>query len=165
LVLPSCGYLQGLEQNKKLDAVSQALQDVDAELETLKRIQAEARAKADLDGDGKLSAVEKMNYLSLIIAGSRLRPDAARRRPSTRSTPSRPRTAKTWSCNSRRCRRSSMRNRKSLAVLALLLCGGCASVLPNTAAAIAPATIPDMLVGLGADVENLLSYLMILLGI
>jgi hypothetical protein len=58
-----------------------------------------------------------------------------------------------------------MRNRKSLAVLALLLCGGCASVLPNTAAAIAPATIPDMLVGLGADVENLLSYLMILLGI
>ena len=58
-----------------------------------------------------------------------------------------------------------MRNRKSLAALALLLCGGCASVLPNTAAAIAPATIPDMLVGLGADVENLLSYLMILLGI
>jgi len=58
-----------------------------------------------------------------------------------------------------------MKSRSKYAVLALLLCGGCASVLPNTAAAIAPATIPDMLVGLGADVENLLSYLMILLGI
>jgi len=58
-----------------------------------------------------------------------------------------------------------MRRRKTLAALALLLLGGCAQMMPNTAAAIAPATIPDMLVGLGADVENLLSYLMILLGI
>jgi hypothetical protein len=56
------------------------------------------------------------------------------------------------------------RNR-NLAMLAFLLCGGCASVLPNTAAAIAPATIPDMLTGLGADLESLLSYLMIFLGL
>jgi hypothetical protein len=85
LVLPSCGYLQGLEQNKKLDGVtqkldtvSQALKDVDEELETLKRIQAEARAKADVDGDGKLSTVEKMNYLGLLIAG--LAAEAGRRK-------------------------------------------------------------------------------------
>lgn len=84
-LLSGCGYLQGLEQNKKLDTVtqkidaaSQALKDVDAELETLKRIQAEARAKADQDGDGKLSTVEKMNYLGLIIAG--LAAEAGRRK-------------------------------------------------------------------------------------
>jgi len=58
-----------------------------------------------------------------------------------------------------------MRSRNRLAVLALLLCGGCAQMMPNTAAAIAPATIPDMLTGLGADLESLLSYLMIFLGI
>ena len=58
-----------------------------------------------------------------------------------------------------------MRKRKNLAVLALLLCGGCAQMMPNTAAAIAPATIPDMLTGLGADLESLLSYLMIFLGV
>ena len=59
-----------------------------------------------------------------------------------------------------------MRKRnRNIAILALLLCGGCASMLPNTAEAIAPATIPDMMIGLGADVENLLSYLMLLLGI
>jgi len=85
LVLPSCGYLQGLEQNKKvdvvtqkLDAVSEALKDVDAELETLKRIQAEARAKADVDGDGKLSGLEKANYLGLLLAG--LAAEAGRRK-------------------------------------------------------------------------------------
>jgi archaellum component FlaC len=78
LVLPSCGYLQGLEQNKKLDVVSQALQDVDNELETLKRIQLEARAKADQDGDGKLSGLEKVNYLSLVLAG--LAAEAGRRK-------------------------------------------------------------------------------------
>jgi len=78
LVLPSCGYLQGLEQNKKLDGVTQALQDVDNDLETLKRIQAEARAKADTDGDGKLSGLEKVNYLSLLVAG--LAAEAGRRK-------------------------------------------------------------------------------------
>ena len=78
LALPSCGYLQGLEQNKKLDGVSQALQDVDNELETLMRIQAEARAKADTDGDGKLSTVEKVNYLGLVLAG--LAAEAGRRK-------------------------------------------------------------------------------------
>jgi len=77
-LLSGCGYLQGLEQNKKLDVVTQALQDVDAELETLKRIQAEARAKADQDGDGKLSGLEKVNYLSLVLAG--LTAEAGRRK-------------------------------------------------------------------------------------
>jgi hypothetical protein len=78
LVLPSCGYLQGLEQNKKLDGVSQALQDVDNDLAALTRIQAEARAKADVDGDGKLSGLEKMNYVSLLLAG--LTAEAGRRK-------------------------------------------------------------------------------------
>jgi hypothetical protein len=59
-----------------------------------------------------------------------------------------------------------MRKRnRNIAILALLLCGGCAQLMPNTAAAIAPATIPDMLTGLGADLESLLSYLMIFLGV
>jgi hypothetical protein len=58
------------------------------------------------------------------------------------------------------------KSRKALAGCALLLLlGGCAELMPNTAAAIAPATIPDMLVGLGADIESIVSYLMIFLGI
>jgi archaellum component FlaC len=78
LLLPSCGYLQGLEQNKKLDGVTQVLQDVDNDLEALKRIQAEARAKADADGDGKLSGLEKVNYLTLVLSG--LAAEAGRRK-------------------------------------------------------------------------------------
>jgi len=59
-----------------------------------------------------------------------------------------------------------MRGRNRYAALALLLlCGGCAQMMPNTAAAIAPATIPDMMVGLGADAEQMVAFLLILLGI
>jgi hypothetical protein len=58
-----------------------------------------------------------------------------------------------------------MRRKRNIAILLCLLCGGCAQMMPNTAAAIAPATIPDMLTGMGADLESLLSYLMIFLGL
>jgi len=58
-----------------------------------------------------------------------------------------------------------MRKRKGIAALALLLCGGCAQMMPNTAAAIAPATLNDLFVGLGADVEQLVSFLLMFLGI
>lgn len=58
-----------------------------------------------------------------------------------------------------------MRRRSRYAVLALLLLGGCAQMMPNTAAAIAPATLNDLFVGLGADVEQLVSFLLILLGV
>lgn len=50
-------------------------------------------------------------------------------------------------------------------VCALLLCGGCASLLPNTATAIAPATFDDLLLGFSADMEQLAAYLSIFLGI
>ena len=58
-----------------------------------------------------------------------------------------------------------MRKRSRYAVLALLLLGGCAQMMPNTAAAIAPATIPDMMTGIGADIEQWITTLMLLLGV
>lgn len=58
-----------------------------------------------------------------------------------------------------------MNLRRVAGVLALLPCAGCATVLPNTAAAIAPATFTDVAVGLTADVEMLLQLTLLFVGI
>lgn len=54
---------------------------------------------------------------------------------------------------------------KRLGALALLLCSGCASVLPNTAAAIAPADFEDVLLGIAADAEQWVILLMMFAGV
>lgn len=55
--------------------------------------------------------------------------------------------------------------KRRLALLGLLCLGGCASIMPNAAAAIAPATFGDLALGIAADVENWIQYLMLFLGI
>lgn len=56
------------------------------------------------------------------------------------------------------------RLRAGLALLALSG-AGCATVLPNTAQVIAPATFADVAVGLAADAEMLLQITLIFVGI
>ena len=54
---------------------------------------------------------------------------------------------------------------RNLAPLALLALAGCSTVMPNTAAAIAPNTFSDLTLGIAADVESWISWLSLLLGI
>lgn len=55
--------------------------------------------------------------------------------------------------------------RRRLAALLLLACSGCSTIMPNTAAAIAPNTFTDLWIGIAADVESLVQYVVLFLGI
>ncbi len=50
-------------------------------------------------------------------------------------------------------------------VCALVLCTSCASIMPNTARTIAPATFTDLTVSIAADVEQWFQVALIFLGI
>lgn len=69
ILLPGCGALAQLQQNGKLDQVDQTLGQVAEGLSELRKVQAEARAKADVDGDGVLSSTEMLTYGGLLTAG------------------------------------------------------------------------------------------------
>lgn len=69
IVLPGCGALAQWQQNGKLDQVDQKLGQVAEGLVEIRKVQAEARAKADTDGDGALSPTEMVTYGGLLTAG------------------------------------------------------------------------------------------------
>lgn len=76
VLLPGCGALNAWQQNGKLDKVDEKLGKVDevlgdvAEgLTEIRKVQAEAREKADVDKDGVLSGTELLTYGGLLTAG------------------------------------------------------------------------------------------------
>lgn len=54
--------------------------------------------------------------------------------------------------------RSASTRRSRAALAALLVLASCASLMPNTAEAIQPATLDDLLVGFMADVEQWIAW-------
>jgi hypothetical protein len=69
IVLPGCGALAQWQQNGKLDQVDQKLGEVAEGITEVRKVQAEAREKADVDKDGVLSGTELLTYGGLLTAG------------------------------------------------------------------------------------------------